>query len=211
MSDDRPTSGQGPSDDQPAEGQAAPSEYPGYASAPSPYSSAPSPYPSAPAGGAPAAAVPQPPSVRNAVRLMWVGAAISLISLVVTLATLGSLKQQIRDSVRDSGQNVTQSQVDAAFAGAIVFSVVIALIAVGLWLWMAWKNGQGRQWARIVATVLGVLNVIFTLLSFVGNRATAGAQILSVIDLVIAVAILVLLWRKESTDFYRARSTPQYT
>jgi len=206
MSDERPTSEQRPAEDQPGG-----SEYPGYPSASSPYPSAPSPYPSAPpTGSTPAAAVPQPPSVRNAVRLMWVGAAISLISLVVTLSTLGSLKQQIRDSVRTSGQNVTQSQVDAAFAGAIVFSVVIALIAIGLWLWMAWKNGQGRQWARIVATVLGVLNVIFTLLSFVGNRATGGARILSVIDLVIAVAILVLLWRKESTDFYRARSARQY-
>jgi tryptophan-rich sensory protein len=206
MSDDRPTSEQGP----PAEGQPGPSGYPEYPSAPSPY---PSPYPSAPpsGAGAPASTVPQPPSIRNAVRLMWVGAAVSLISLVVTLATLGSLKQQIRDSVRNSGQNVKQSTVDAAFAGAIVFSVVIALIAIGLWLWMAWKNGQGRQWARIVATVLGVLNVIFTLLSFVGNRATGGARILSVIDLVIAIAILVLLWRKESTDFYEARSARQYT
>jgi tryptophan-rich sensory protein len=204
MSDDRPTSDQRPAEDQPG-----PSAYPEYPSAPSPY---PSPYPSAPpsGAGAPTAAVPQPPSIRNAVRLMWVGAAISLISLIVTLATLGSLKQQIRDSVRNSGQNVTQSQVDAAFAGAVVFSVVIALIAIGLWLWMAWKNGQGRQWARIVATVLGVLNVIFTLLSFVGNRATGGARILSVIDLVIAIAILVLLWRKESTDFYQARSARQY-
>ena len=199
MSDDRPTSEQRPAGDQPGR-----SEYPGYPSAPSPYPSAP------PTGSAPAAAVPQPPSIWNAVRLMWVGAAISLISLVVTLATLGTLKQQIRDSVRNSGQNVTQSQVDAAFAGAIVFSVVIALIAIGLWLWMAWKNGQGRQWARIVATVLGVLNVIFTLLSFVGNRATGGARILSAIDLVIAIAILVLLWRKESSDFYQARSARQY-
>ena len=148
--------------------------------------------------------------MRNAVRLMWVGAAISLISLIVTFATRDTLKSQLQDSVRNSGQNVTQNQLDAAFAAAIAFSIIITLIEIGLWLWMAWKNGQGRQWARIVATVLGVLNVIFTLLSFVGNRATGGARILSAIDLVIAIAILVLLWRKESSDFYQARSARQY-
>jgi hypothetical protein len=236
MSDDRPGSEQRPAEHEPNQGgqpdfppppsvgssadpsadPSAPSPYP---SAPSPYPSAPSPYPSAPSGypsaapgvgGAPAAAVEQPPAVRNAVRLMWVGAAISLLSLIVTLATLGTLKSQIRDQVRTNGQHVTQSQLDAAFTAAVVFSVVIAAIAIGLWLWMAWKNGQGRQWARIVATVLGVLNVIFTLLSFVGNRATGGTRILSVIDLVIAIAILILLWRKESSDFYRARSASQY-
>jgi hypothetical protein len=199
MSEDRTTPEQPPAEGRPAQSA------PGYPSAPAPYPSAP------PSGaGAPAAAVEQPPSVRNAVRLMWVGAAISLISLIVTLATLGSLKSQIRDSVRNNGQHVTQSQLDAAFAGAVAFSVVISLIAIGLWLWMAWKNGQGRQWARIVATVLGALNVIFTLLSFVGNRAVGLTRILSVIDLVIAVAILVLLWRKESSAFFQARSARQY-
>ena len=150
--------------------------------------------------------VEQPSSVRTAVLLMRVGAVISLLSLVATLLTLGSLKSQIRDQLVAGGQQVTDAAVDAAYAIAIVGSVVVALIGVGLWLWMAWKNGQGRGWARIVATVLGGLNVVMTLFSVASGNATALAMVLGLVNLVLAVAILVLLWKKESSAFYAARS-----
>lgn len=150
--------------------------------------------------------VEQPSSVRTAVLLMRVGAVISLLSLVATLLTLGSLKSQIRDQLVAGGQQVTDAAVDAAYAIAIVGSVVVALIGVGLWLWMAWKNGQGRGWARIVATVLGGLNVVMTLFSVASGNATALAMVLGLVNLVLAVAILVLLWKKESSAFYASRS-----
>jgi hypothetical protein len=34
------------------------------------------------------------------------------------------------------------------------------MLGVGLWVWMAVKNGHGRKWARVVATVFGVINVL---------------------------------------------------
>jgi len=36
-------------------------------------------------------------------------------------------------------------------------SVAFGLAVVSLWLWMARANGQGRNWARILSTVLFVL------------------------------------------------------
>ena len=39
------------------------------------------------------------------------------------------------------------------------------LIGVLLWVWMAWANNKGRNWARIVASVLFGLNTISLLLS----------------------------------------------
>ncbi len=150
--------------------------------------------------------VEQPSSVRTAVLLMRVGAVISLLSLVATLLTLGSLKSQIRDhaggrrpaghrrrrrrGVRHRDRRQRRRRADR----------------VGLWLWMAWKNGQGRGWARIVATVLGGLNVVMTLFSVASGNATALAMVLGLVNLVLAVAILVLLWKKESSAFYAARS-----
>lgn len=153
-----------------------------------------------------APAVPQPASIRTAVRLMFVGGAVSLISLVISLATLGSLKDDIRDELVKDDANVSQSTIDAAYGVTIGIAVVLGTIGVLLWLWMAWKNGQGRSWARVVATVLGALNVIFTLLSFASANAEPVVQVFSVINLVLAVVILVLLWRKDSTEFYGAQS-----
>ncbi len=155
-----------------------------------------------------ARSVPQPSSISLAVRLMWAGAAVSLLSLVVTLLNLGDLKSQVREQLAASGQEVTDQVVNASYAAAIAFGVLGSLIAVLLWLWMAWKNGQGRTWARVVATVLGVINVLSTIYTLTAGTAPIAANILAVINVVLAVVILVLLWRKESSAFYQAQSRP---
>lgn len=158
-----------------------------------------------PPSGQPAAAAPQqPPSIATAVKLMYAGAALTLVSVVISLLTLGTLKDTIEKSVRESDPNASQSTIDAAYTVGIVFAVAVGLIAVGLWLWMARKNGQGRSWARIVATVFGVLNVLFTLISFTQPSAMAVSLVLSVIVAILGVVVLVLLWKKESSQYYGA-------
>lgn len=162
-------------------------------------------YPTDPSGGSRQAppAPPQPSSIAMAVKLMWAGAAVSLVSLVVGVAGLGSLKDEIANQLREDDPSVSQSTIDAAYAFGIFFAVVVGGIGVLLWLWMAWKNGQGRGWARVVATILGVLNVLFTLVGLAAQSSGAATTLLSLVNLAIAVVILVLLWRKESTAFYQ--------
>ncbi len=157
-----------------------------------------------------AAAVEQPAPIRLAIRLMWVGAALSLAGLVVSLLTLDSLKSQLRDSLEKSDPNYTQSDFDALYGISVGIAVVAALIGVSLWAWMAWKNGQGRPWARIVATVLGGLNLLSTLSAVSLGNVTGASIAVSVVGLVLALVILSLLWRKESSEFYAARSRPQW-
>ena len=36
----------------------------------------------------------------------------------------------------------------------ITLAMVFGLAVIALWLWMARANGQGRNWARILCTVL---------------------------------------------------------
>ena len=153
---------------------------------------------------------PQPPAIQLAVKLMWAGAAVSLVSLVVGLATLGSLKDQIRDQLLENDPSTSQSTIDAAYGVSIAFVVVFGALGVLLWLWMAWKNGAGRKWARIVATVFAALNVLSTLFTIVGGNTTTLSAVFTIINVVLAIVILVLLWRKESSDFYAARSAPQF-
>jgi hypothetical protein len=69
---------------------------------------------------------------------------------------------------------------------------------------MAYVNGQGKSWARIVATVLGGLNVVFTLLGL--RNQTAAGVAFSLVGLLLAAGIVFLLWRPESSRFYEARS-----
>ncbi len=176
--------------------------YPGPQQPAAPYGS----YPTGPGGQSPQrpAAPEQPSSIALAVKLMLVGAALSVLSLVYSVTTLGSLKDDIRTELAKNDTNVSQSTIDAAYAVTITIAIVFGLIGALLWVWMAWKNGQGRSWARIVATILGVLNVVGLLFTVAGSTSETISVILSVISSVLAVVILVLLWKKESTAFYDA-------
>jgi len=164
--------------------------------------------------GLPATDMPQPPSVRTAVRLMWAGAALSVISQVAALFNLDDAKVQMREQFIEAYPDASQATIDMMFTSGIVIGFITSMIGTLLWLWMAWKNGQGRSWARVVATVLGGFAVVSGIISF----ATSGVMavettptniVIGAATLVLAIVILVLMWRKESSAFYAARSAPR--
>jgi sterol desaturase/sphingolipid hydroxylase (fatty acid hydroxylase superfamily) len=161
-------------------------------------------YPEGVGGGATPPPPAQPPSISRAVRLMQVGAALSVLSLVITLATASSLKSHLRAQLRQSNTHLSTSDFNTTYHVLVASAVVGSLIAAALWLWMAWTNGQGRAWARIVSTVLGVINLVSSVYTISAGRSLAIGDLLTVVDLCLAVVILVLLWRTESSDFYAA-------
>ena len=147
---------------------------------------------------------PDPPRpVWAAVLLMYTGAALSAISLIVTVLSLHAIERVIRNA----SSTLTAQQVHNDAIVAVVIAAVESLIAIGLWLLMAWGNKNGQRWARIVATVLFGLNTLFLLLSFV--RATVSVSLaFSVLVWLIGLGAIVLLWRKESSQFFAA-ATPR--
>lgn len=146
----------------------------------------------------------QPPSIRTAVLLMRAGAAVSLIGLVVTLFTLDTLKDEVRAQLGASDASFSSADLDTAFNAAVVFAIVFGLIGVGLWLWMAWANGKGRKWARVVATVFGVINVLSFIFVITAGSATTPSLIVSVLSVLVGVAALFYLYRPDASQFYSA-------
>lgn len=129
---------------------------------------------------------------------MQVGAAMSALGIVFAFLS----RDTIRDQIVEDDPSLTSSEVDTAVAVGLGFTVVVGLIAVGVWLWMASANGQGKTWARTTATVLGGLNVLFTLIGLTTGQSTGISIVVSVIGLLIAVAILVYLYRPDSNQFF---------
>lgn len=149
---------------------------------------------------------PQPPkTILTAVRLMYAGAVLSLVGLLFTLGA----RDSIREEVENTG-DYAADELDAVVNAAVTFAVLVGLIGVALWLWMAAKNKQGKSWARTVATVLGALNILLTLLSFFGSGATGGTPgigvVINVLMAILAAAILWFLYRPESNEYYAAVS-----
>ncbi|MGD0926533.1 MAG: hypothetical protein ABR926_15200 [Streptosporangiaceae bacterium] len=164
------------------------------------YESYPSSSPELPEQGRPEA----PNSVRNAVRLMYAGAALSAIVVIVTLVSIGSLKANILAHY----PHYTATQRHTAEVAAVVTSIIGGLIAIGLWLWMAWANGRGRNWARIVAAVFFGINTLDLLASFARVHAV-GSLIVSVLVWLVGLGAIVFLFNKESAAYFKPRSAPR--
>ena len=144
--------------------------------------------------------VPQPSTVRTAVILMYVGAGLSALGLIGTLALSGRIKNAVGRALRNArtGRTLTATEIHSAENLYLVVVVVILLIAIGLWLWMAWANGRGRGWARIVSTVLFGLNTLW--LIFSGAR-TATTLVFVGLGWLVGLAALIFLWRRETSQY----------
>ena len=143
-----------------------------------------------------------PPSLRNAVRLMYAGAALEVIVLIVALVTISSLKA----AIMKADPSFTASQLHNAQVVGTASLVIGSVITIGLWLWMAWANGRGRRWARIVSAVFFGINTLDLVISFARVHATATA-ILAVLIWLVGLAAIVLLFRKDSSAFYQQQAS----
>ncbi len=156
------------------------------------------PYPTGGAEPEPVQPTPPPP-VQNAVRLMYVGAAISAISLIVTLATVGSL----RTAIHNANPTLSATKLHSAQTAAIVLAIVFGLIGIGLWLWMARANQAGKNWARITATVFFGLDTL-SLLASIRQAEPALSRVISVLVWLAGLGAVILLWQKISSAYFAA-------
>jgi hypothetical protein len=151
---------------------------------------------------------PIPQSVTRAVQFMYAGAAASLIGIIISLATIGSLKSEIQKRY----PNYTTTQVNNAQHLAIGAAIVVGLITVGLWLWMAQMNKAGKGWARIVATVLFGISTLSTLSSLAAAGLAAGgvSRIYGIIVWLIGLGAIIFLYKGDSKEYFRQASAPRY-
>jgi hypothetical protein len=160
---------------------------------------------------------PAPASVRNAVRLMYLGAVVSLTTVIVDLATeritrsamLSALKAGIRKS---DGVLPTASQFNSGFTATLALVSVLGLIEAGLWIFVARGSRNGKDWARVTASVLFGLDTLAVLIGppdtgIRGPEATV-ARIFAGIVWLIGLTAVVFLWRKDSGAFFKARRSP---
>jgi hypothetical protein len=157
---------------------------------------------------------PAPAPVRTAVKLMYAGAAVSAVGLIIGLAMIiGDVKGAVRGQFL--GHSLTEPQLKPLI---ITVWIVFGLAVVALWLWMARANGQGRNWARILSTVLFGLATLqlrgdFTQpVSHAGFGVTVlyyGSTALFIAAWLVGAAAVWLLWRSASSTFFKPQGFTQ--
>jgi hypothetical protein len=143
-------------------------------------------------------------TVFAAVRLMYVGAVVELGTLITVAATLGS----VRSAVLQRNPGYTAAQWHDEVLGHMVPLEVSASIATGVWLWMAWANGRGHRWARVVFAAFFGLTTTSLLNGIAQSAATYAPADLIAGGLLwlVALATVLLIFNKESEPHYRRES-----
>jgi hypothetical protein len=161
------------------------------------------PYPGGTQMPEPATRPPVPQSITRAVQLMYAGAAASLIGIIIALTTLSSIKSQIISK----NPSWTATQVNNAEHVAIGILIASGLLGAALWLWMAQSSKAGKNWARIVSTVLFAIQTINVLAGASAVASGGASRIYSIVIWLIGLGAIIFLWQRSSTEYFKA---PRY-
>lgn len=160
-------------------------------------------YPQYPAGPPePPSSAPlgeRPRSVAMAINLIWVAVALTVVSTVLSFVYLDDAVDTALEG--DAAGTLSES---SARAGIIVASLVILVIGVGIYALLAVFLGKGKNWARIVYTVLAAIFGLLGVLGLGGDQP-ALTMLLGVAQLALIAATLYFLWQRESTAWLTGR------
>jgi hypothetical protein len=152
-----------------------------------------------------------PASVGNAVRLMYLGAAVSLSKVIADVATesttRNSMLTALRAGAKKTGTTVTTGQLNSGITATLAMAFVLGLIGAGLWILLARASSSGQTWARATGSVLFGLDTLALLIGppDVGIRGPEApvTRIFAGIIWLIGLAAVVYLWQKNSSTFFK--------
>ena len=173
------------------------------------------PQPTAPAPTdvvAPAHRLIPPQSMINAVKLMYVGAALAAVSIVTTIATTPALKA----AIRKQHPLLTQGALGAVITGTLTATIAGALISIGVWLAMARRTRRGRPGVRVMSTIFFGIDCLTVARTFSHGLMTGPTWIVGVAEWGIGLTVIVFLWDRRSSAYFaqqrqaRSLATPQW-
>jgi len=148
----------------------------------------------------PAGQLRPPAPVLSAAKFMYGGAISSAAFLIAALPFIGDTHGKVL------GHRLTPTLT-------ITLGAVAGLALIGLWLWMARATSQGKNWARILSTVLFALATLELLSALEGIGKDGVVQALFAgLTWLSGLAAVWMLWRPASSAFFKsakaARSRP---
>lgn len=189
-----------------------------------PYPVAPGPVPSpgypaaVPAPGAAGGWTPYPDSARVVPKpvmiafwAMIAGAVITLLGVLLSIAQVGSVRAEMNGRLAGT---VSDDFADTLFYVTFGGGIVVALVSAGLWLWMAFTNRAGKNWARITASVFFGINAVSFLVGVMSVAATGTSTreglstALGLFGFVAGLIAVVALWQKRCAPYFLPLPAP---
>ncbi len=133
-----------------------------------------------------------PRLVRTAFWLYLACAALSIVSLIVTLSTVSVFTSALRHQLNVQHQQVTDGQLNAVVGLTLVIDAIFAVVWIVVFALFARYLARGARWARIVLTIASIWSII----NF-GQGYGAG-----VVQVFAALTAAVLMWLPPSSAFF---------
>ena len=138
---------------------------------------------------------PAPAPVLTAVKFMYSGAVGTAAYLIIALFFSFDVKDY---HLKVLGHRLTTAQLSHLQPLILTLAIVFGLVVIALWLWMARAVGQGRNWARILSTVL----VGLATLALIDNHGLFEV-FCAWLTWLTGLGAVRLLWRPASSAFFR--------
>jgi serine/threonine kinase PknH len=141
---------------------------------------------------------PLPGTMRNAIGLMYAGAAYTLVyAFGVIIVASAIISKYPAATAASSGR--------LSVGGVVALTVVLSLIEVALWLGIARACRNGRSGARVAGTVLFGLHTLGFLGVLANSHPGIGlTKLLTTLSWLIACGAVVFLWQRPSSAFFAA-------
>ena len=134
----------------------------------------------------------RPPLLQKAVNLTYLGAGLALVGGIVNVI-----------ATRDSTLIMYSAQNGNVHTTSPVVSGIIGVVLdAALWLWMAWKVGAGRQWARVLSTVFFGIFCLGLLLTFLGAQPVS--VIVNLLVWAVGLSVVILMYKPECSQYFAA-------
>jgi hypothetical protein len=138
----------------------------------------------------------RPPSVATAVKLMYAGAALEVLGVLIRIARMGSLASAL---VSRDGYPASQAQ-SIARHDTVLFAAG-GLISAAVWAWMARSSAAGRNWVPSLAVVLLCLDTAAIVL--ITRPHDAVSITATTVIWLVGLAATICLRRRDATWFFR--------
>ncbi len=150
------------------------------------------------------------PSIDIAARLMYLGAALSVLAVPTQLAARSEVRAALAaQNVNSPGRRLSPQDITDAAGFTVSFMATAAVVSAALWLVLGWGIAQGGRRAgraRSIGTILAVLCI----LKVYGTVTQGGISFLGILldlmQLVVALVVIVLVWSRRNARHFGPRS-----
>jgi hypothetical protein len=135
---------------------------------------------------------PTPPKLIDLARWLFIlSAVVGMARFLVQLSD----REMLIDQLRTQQPNLGQDELDAAATGGVMFGLLLGACLVLVYTLLANRMASGRNWARIVLTVLAVGGIFFGVVRLIAvgsGFAAAFGLVVSPIDLAFGVVTMII-------------------